>query len=147
VIRARERPAGEEGSFTFAMLIWVLLFLFLMTLVIDGSMEVSAKEQAANVADSIARNVADDVDVGDLRDDGKVTINNSNGLCLSGDVSRILGALPGNAGNLSVPAGDCQVNGNSVTVTVSITYTPLLWGSNVNASATAFATAVTGPTN
>jgi Flp pilus assembly protein TadG len=140
------RPAGEEGSFTFAVLIWVLIFFALMTVVVDGSMEISAKEQAANVADSIARNVANDISVGQLRSNGKVVINSDGGLCDEDDISKILSALGASAANISVAPGDCRVNnGNSVTVTVTLAYTPLLWGSEVNARATATAAAVTAP--
>ena len=67
---AQIRPGGEEGSFTFAVLIWVLMAFTLLTLVIDGGMSISAKEQAADVADAIARNVANDVNVGTLRSTG-----------------------------------------------------------------------------
>lgn len=144
---AGRRPQGEEGSFTFAVLIWVLIFFAMMTVVIDGSMEISAKEQAANVADSIARNVANDINVAQLRANGKVVINSNGGLCNTNDVKAIISALGTSAANISVAPGDCHVtNGNSVTVTVTLAYTPLLWGSEVNARATATAAAVTAPT-
>ena len=73
-IPGRRRPEGEEGSFTFAVLIWMFIFFAFMTVVIDGSMEISQKEQAANIADSIARNVAGDVTASGL-DAGQIVIN------------------------------------------------------------------------
>lgn len=141
------RPEGEEGSFTFAVLMWMLIFFALMTVIIDGSMEISAQEQAANVADSIARSVANDINVGQLRQNGTVVINSDGGLCNRADITTILNALGASAANISVAPGDCSVkNGKTVTVTVTLAYTPLLWGSEVNARATATAAAVTAPT-
>ena len=143
---ADETPQGEEGSFTFAVLIWLLIFLVMMGLIIDGSMEISAQEDAANIADSIARNVANDVNTNDLRSNGTVTIVNDNGKCLKNDVTEITDALNGTAGNLPVNSFTCTVAGDSVTVTVTVDYSPLLGGKNVPATAKAIATAVTAPT-
>lgn len=141
------RPSGEEGSFTFAVLIWVLMAFTLMTLVIDGGMSISAKEQAADVADAIARNVANDVNIGTLRSTGEVELNNADGDCLEKDITRITDVSGLSSGTVSAPQDNCKVAGSSVTVTVSVVYSPLLWGSTVNTSATAYATAVTAPTN
>jgi hypothetical protein len=146
-IPGRRRPEGDEGSFTFAVLIWIFIFFVFMSVVIDGSMEISAKEQAANIADSIARNVADDINTAGLNS-GQIVINtvtvngNRTSACRPTDESAITGSYDMN--NIRVLA--CTVTGDSVTVTVGIAYTPLFMGTQGNATASATATAVNKPT-
>jgi hypothetical protein len=147
-ILRRRRPEGDEGSFTFAVLIWMFIFFAFMAIVIDGSMEISAKEQAADIADSIARNVAGDVTLDGLKA-GQIVINtaqvggNPTSDCLENDETAITGQYDMN--NIRVLA--CTVTGDSVTVTVSLAYTPLFLGTQGNATASATASAVNQPTN
>lgn len=153
----RRRPEGEEGSFTVAVVIWILIFLSLLTLIIDGSMEITADQRAANIADSIARNVANDINTAVLQKTGAVEIEDTAndadigtgtaGVCLQSDIDQVLGALPQDS-NVTVKPGNCTVNnGKTVTVIVTLAYTPLVWGSGATATASATAAAVTAPTN
>lgn len=146
---AEEDQQGEEGSFTFAVLVWLIIFLAMMGLIIDGSMAISAKQDASNIADAIARAAANDVVVGNLTTTGTVTVNSdpATGSCIQADVDRILNALQGTAGNLPVISDTCIVTGNTVTVTVTVDYHPLLGGTNAVAQAIAIATPVIQPTN
>ena len=153
------RPRGEEGSFTFAVLMWLLIAFALMTLVVDGSMRISETEQAANVADAVARNVANDLNQADLRA-GTVTIQTGpDNTCLASDIDPVLNAvLPSDWSTWHTPPVNldpaqglpsCTVDPvtNTVTATVTITYTQLLWSSTVSTSATAYASTVVAPTN
>ncbi|HEV2636169.1 MAG TPA: pilus assembly protein TadG-related protein [Actinocrinis sp.] len=140
----RSRPGGDGGSFTVAVVVWVLIFMALLVLIIDGSMEITANERAADVADSVARSVANDIILTGLTQTGAVMINsNPDGTCRVQDTDAIRLSLD----DPNVSIASCNVkNGNTVTVTVALAYSPLLWGKGVTAHATATAAAVTAPT-
>jgi Flp pilus assembly protein TadG len=111
--RDRERGSGAVFAIFFAMIV-----LALAGLVIDGGTALSMREQAANIAGEAARKVAGNLDQAALRD-GVIQIDTGSCTTLADQIT-----VAYEAGTVT----GCTVNGRDVTVTVQITYRPLLLG-------------------
>ena len=136
-VRARIRylraQDPERGSGAVFLIFFTLIVLIVAGLVVDGGNGLEMRQQAANEAGQAARKVAEDVSAAGLRA-GTITINA--GRCWS-DADQVLAAY----GQGTVTA--CTVSGRDVTVSVSITYHPILLGLlDPNLTFTARATAV-----
>jgi hypothetical protein len=129
-VRARIRylraQDPERGSGAVFLIFFTLIVLIVAGLVIDGGNGLEMRQQAANEAGQAARKVAEDVSAAGL----------NAGRCWS-DADQVLAAY----GQGTVTA--CTVSGRDVTVSVSITYHPILLGLlDANLTFTARATAV-----
>jgi Flp pilus assembly protein TadG len=111
--RDRERGSGAVFAIFAAMIV-----LTLAALVIDGGTALSMREQAAGIAAEAARKVAGNLDQAALRD-GVIQIDADSCTTLADEVTADYGA--------GAVTG-CTVDGRDVTVTVQITYRPLLLG-------------------
>ena len=111
--RRRERGSGAVFAIFFTMIILVLAGL-----VIDGGTALSMREQVADIAAEAARKVAGNIDQGALRA-GVIQIDAGSCTTLADQVTAAYGA-----GTVT----GCTVTGRDVTVTVEMTYRPLLLG-------------------
>lgn len=109
--RDRERGSGAVFAIFFTMIVLVLAGL-----VIDGGTALSMREQAANIAGEAARKVAGNVDQAALRG-GVIQIDPGSCTVLADQVTAAY-----RAGTVT----GCTVAGRDVTVTVQLTYRPLL---------------------
>lgn len=124
---------AERGSGAVFVVFFALVVLSIAALVIDGGNAITMRQQAANEAGEAARKVAGDVSVPDIRA-GTITIDADQ--CWK-DADQVISAY----GQGSVTA--CTVAGRDVTVTVAITYHPILLGIvELNLTFTARAVAV-----
>ena len=71
----RRRPSGENGAVAVLVLMLTPMLLALGGLVLDGGRAISARQQAANLAEQAARAGADTLDVSALRADGTNTLD------------------------------------------------------------------------
>ena len=115
VARARD---PEQGNGTLFMIFFVVIILAVAGLVIDGGNALEQRQQAENEAGQAARAVAGDISIAQLRA-GKIVINA--GQCYA-KADQVIAAY----GQGTVTA--CTVVGRNVTVSVSITYHPILLG-------------------
>lgn len=136
--RYRARRRDERGSVAFIVIMWSVVVVALAGLVIDGSLMISQKERAADLAAQAARAQAENLDSTKLRDSGQVQIDLSPGgdPCVlarqylaqntihNGVASLDTGATATGTGCALNPALP-QAN-NSVTVCVAVTYHTVL---------------------
>ena len=154
-LRARDRRRDESGSVAFIVVMWSLVVVALAGLVIDGSLMISQKERAADLASQAARAQAENVNLNLLRSSGKVEIELDapplapcalaqdylnqvslpNGDQAYLDTGAPAQADPGCALGAAQQAGDS----NTVTVCVAVTYNTVLV--DLHPIATACATA------
>jgi Flp pilus assembly protein TadG len=144
---ASARVRDERGSMSVVVVLWALVITMVAALVIDGGLAISQRERAADIADQAARAEAQNVDEGTLRDSGQAQI-------LPDDCGRALAYLATAAA--SVHYGKAAIDGcalsddapgNTVTVTVHLTYSPFvfdLFGGTITVTETGTATAATG---
>ena len=111
----RDPQAGSGALFAVFMTLVVML---MAGLVIDGGTALSMRQRASAIAGEAARKVAGDVDQGALRD-GTVRIDPASCTAQADQVTAAYGQ-----GTVT----DCAVTGRDVTVTVALTYRPLLLG-------------------
>lgn len=157
--RARERRRGESGSVAFIVVMWSLVVVALAGLVIDGSLMISQKERAADLASQAARAQAENVDLNALRSNGDVLIAPTTPACVlaqnylnqvslpNGDQAYLVQGEPadtdpGCAIESPQPNAGPQADGpdgTSVTVCVALTYNTVLV--DLHPVATACATA------
>jgi len=122
----------ERGSGAVFLIFFTLIVLIVAGLVIDGGNSLEMRQQAANEAGEAARKVAGDVSTADLRT-GTITINARR--CWA-DADQVVAVY----GQGTVTA--CTVAGRDVTVSVAISYHPILLGLiDANLTFTARATA------
>jgi Flp pilus assembly protein TadG len=112
--------------------VFALAVIFLLGLIVDGGMALNAKERAADIAGQAARAAADDINVGALRG-GAVQINALTACrpTASSLVSSYVAGIKGGVDHvLSATMNACTLSGGgqTATVTVQITTTPLLPG-------------------
>jgi hypothetical protein len=141
--RYRARRRDERGSVAFIVIMWSVVVVALAGLVIDGSLMISQKERAADLAAQAARAQAENLDSTKLRDSGQVQIDLSPGgdPCVlarqylaqntihNGVASLDTGATATGTGcALNPPPGMQNPNSpdNSVTVCVAVTYHTVL---------------------
>jgi hypothetical protein len=101
---------GESGMVTAFVVIFTLALLLMAGLVLDGGLTLAAKIQAIDDAQGAARAGAQAIDIPTYRATGQITLDPTEA---TADAQRYLA----NAGH----TGTIAVNGNQVTVTVSIT--------------------------
>lgn len=148
--RYRARRQDERGSVAFIVVMWSVVVVALAGLVIDGSLMISQKERAADLAAQAARAQAENLNPNVLRDSGQAQIELSAG----GDPCLLARQyLAGNTihdgvasldrGATATPGTGCALSAeapnNTVTVCVSVTYNTVLI--NLSPVATACATA------
>jgi Flp pilus assembly protein TadG len=138
---------------TVFVVLWSLVIVMVAGLVIDVGLAIAQRQRAADLADQAARAEAQNLSTVALRQSGGAEIMDDN--CqrattyLANAVSSIhygTAALDTSFGN-----GGCQLSaaapGNSVTVSVSLTYSPFvfdLFAGTVTVTETGTATAATG---
>jgi Flp pilus assembly protein TadG len=93
--------------------IFAVFVIALAGLVVDGGLTIHARQRAADIAESAARAAADDVDVGYLRQTGKVRIVASDEPC------RRARLLASKYPEVTGPIG-CGTSGRTARVTVQI---------------------------
>lgn len=141
-MRPRRRGGAdrEDGSATFIMIGWALVFWVLLSVVVDVGLGISQRQRAADLADQAARAEAQNLVPGTLYTHGAAVIGAD--ACAQAraylsdpdvrDTVRAGGRVKldtafGNEG----PGGSadgCRLGpGNSVTVSVDITYRPLVF--------------------
>jgi len=144
-LRARRGAKRDErGSFTIFVVLWSLVIVMVAALVIDVGLAISQRERAADLANQAARAEAQDLSTVVLRQSGGIQIQ---GGCAEADSYL-------NAAKSSIHYGTPAIEGctldaaaNSVTVTVSLTYTPFvfdLFSGTVTVTETGTATAAVG---
>ena len=107
--RARVSDA-ESGMVTAFVVIFTLALLLMAGLVLDGGLALAAKVQAIDDAQAAARAGAQAIDIPTYRASGQITLDPAQA---TADAERYLAAA-GHTGTVSV-------NGEQVTVTVTIT--------------------------
>jgi hypothetical protein len=162
--RARDRRRGESGSVAFIVVMWSLVVVALAGLVIDGSLMISQKERAADLASQAARAQAENVDQNALRTSGDVLIAPTTPACVlaqdylnqvslpngdqayldqgepdSRDPGCALSQSQNGNGGVGGAVGAAGPDGTSVTVCVALTYNTVLI--DLHPVATACATA------
>jgi Flp pilus assembly protein TadG len=151
--RARDRRRDERGSVAFIVVMWSIVVVALAGLVIDGSLMISQRERAADLAAQAARAQAENLDANLLRSQGKVVIAAPTPCTLaqqylnqvslpSGEKAYLDTGAPGTAGTGCALEGG-NVVGNSVEVCVAVPYNTVLIDLRpiATACATAHATA------
>ncbi|MFI0895848.1 pilus assembly protein TadG-related protein [Streptomyces sp. NPDC020983] len=132
LLRARLRAlrdacgrGDDQGSGAIALLIFALLFVTLAAFVVDGGRVLSTRERAADLAEQAARAAAQDIDVDALRSGANLgkTAPILYGNCMS-DITRFLTAAGLSADD--VRHASCRGNRRRVTVTVQVTFEPLV---------------------
>jgi len=108
-LRARG-GGGEDGMVTAFVVVFTLALLLMAGLVFDGGLTLAAKVQAIDDAQAAARAGAQAIDLSTYRATGQITLDPAQATT---DADNYLAA----AGH----TGTVQVNGDQVTVTVSIT--------------------------
>jgi len=126
-LRSR-RPAGQRGSFTFAVIFWALMAMMLAGLVVDGGLAISERQRAGDIAEQAARAGADDLDQNALRA-GNYLLDP--GACDQARAVVIASGLDGSAlicdpnGQLTLATGQVVP---TMTVHIRIQYSPILIG-------------------
>lgn len=150
--RWRERLAAREerGSVAFIVVMWSVVVLALAGLVIDGSLMISQKERAADLAAQAARAQAEDLNLAELRRTGltEIQLGPANDPCRIARNYLNQNTIQNGQASIDVTAPGtngvgCALSarrpGNSVTVCVSVTYQTLFI--DLSPVATACATA------
>lgn len=75
------RARGDRGTVAMFATIFAVFVLMLAGLLVDGGLEIHARQRAADIAEQAARAAADDVDVAYLRRTGKARIVASDEPC------------------------------------------------------------------
>lgn len=156
--RARDRRRDESGSVAFIVVMWSVVVVVLAGLVIDGSLMISQKERAADLASQAARAQAENLNQNVLRSTGKAVIELSPQPtpCLLAQQYLAQISLPGDEKayvdtNATVAPGGCALvpppvagDSNGVTVCVAVTYDTVLIDLKpvASACATAHATGI-----
>lgn len=150
-LRAPSRRGRERGTFSIAVVIWILMTLVLGAFVVDGGLSISERERAGDLAQEAARAVANFIDTNDLRNNQIVIDFNADGTCTQDEQSTVLGILEADGlqgTDLKYcgldPTGLSPVKTQVVLVTINVPYTQVLTGMfykgsvSVTASGTAY---------
>jgi hypothetical protein len=159
-LRAPARRGRERGTFSIAVVLWVLMTVVLGAFVVDGGLSISERERAGDLAQEAARAVANFLDTNALRN-GKIQIDfNPDGSCSQDEQNTVLQLLETDGlqdtdllfcGEDPNPGqGTAEADGQVVPVvmvTINVPYTPLFTGMfyKGNVSVTASATAYPEP--
>jgi Flp pilus assembly protein TadG len=154
VFHARpDRRRDERGSFTVFVVLWSLVIVMVAALVIDVGLSISQRERAADLANQAARAEAQDLNTDVLRQSGGAAIQidpdcaEAKDYLAASNVQYGTATIDGCALNPPVAGGPAIAPGNSVTVTVTLTYSPFvfdLFSGAVSVTETGTATAATG---
>src|SRR5579863_7734834 len=135
--RLRHRLRDEEGMVTAFVVIFTFALLLLAGLVIDGGLTLAARVQAIDEAQAAARAGAQAINLPLFRSTGQIVLDPSEA---TADAERYLAAT-GHSGTVTV-------NGNEVTVAVSINHATQILGiagiDQLSVSGTGSATAEQG---
>jgi Flp pilus assembly protein TadG len=140
------RPRGERGSFTFAVIFWALIAMMLAGFIVDGGLAITERQRAGDIAEQAARAGAEQLNLADLRVD-KITIYKTHAC----DQARAVATASGlTAGAITCgPWGTTKTSTGQVvptiTVSVKITYSPILLGMFYSKDVTAKASATAYP--
>ena len=138
---------------TVFVVLWSLVIVMVAALVIDVGLAISQRERAADLADQAARAEAQNLSTDSLRQTGGAVIQDDG--CLRAADYLTNAATSFHYGSAALTAGfgngGCEVvgntAGNSVTVSVSLTYSPFvfdLFSGSVTVTETGTAIAATG---
>ncbi len=145
---------------TVFVVLWSLVIVMVAALVIDVGLAISQRERAADLADQAARAEAQSLNTVALRQSGGAVIQDDD--CQRAQAYLAAAANSVHYGDASIDAGfgnegagggpdgcrlDGDVPGNSVTVSVHLTYSPFvfdLFSGTVTVTETGTATAATG---
>jgi Flp pilus assembly protein TadG len=108
--RLRAHRGREDGTVTAFVVVFTAALILMAGLVLDGGLTLAAKVQAINDAQAAARAGAQAIDLSTFRTTGQITLDPAQATT---DADNYLAA----AGH----TGTVEVNGDQVTVTVSIT--------------------------
>jgi hypothetical protein len=124
----------ESGAVSTFLAVLALALLAAVGLVTDGGRKVNALREASQLADNAARAGAQAVDLDTLRTDGDLVLLPDHAEQMARDYLAALGQS----------ATDVMVTGDTISVTVEITFNPLLLPTGpITVTATETATAVT----
>lgn len=121
--RSAADPRGDRGSVTLWIVIFSVAALALALLLADGGSLISAKERAADIAEQAARAAANDIEVGQLRNN-VVQIDQQTACQHAGS----LVAQYHTSQRMSAAMTGCDTQAQLATVTVSVTISPLIPG-------------------
>jgi Flp pilus assembly protein TadG len=140
------RPRGERGSFTFAVIFWALIAMMLAGFIVDGGLAITERQRAGDIAEQAARAGAEQLNLADLRVD-KITISLANACTQARAVATASGLT--NAAVTCGPIGQTTTSTGrvvpTITVRVTITYSPILLGMFYSGKLTAVASATAYP--
>ncbi|HEY3871519.1 MAG TPA: Tad domain-containing protein [Actinocrinis sp.] len=159
-LRAPARRGRERGTFSIAVVIWVLMTVVLGAFVVDGGLSISERERAGDLAQQAARAVANFLDTNDLRTGTIVIDFNADGSCNQDEQHTVLqlleadglqdtdllycGRNPADNGETTTMDNGVPVQVPDIMVTINVPYSPLFTGMfykgkvSVTASATAY---------
>ena len=152
-MKIRPRRRDERGSMTVFVVLWSLVIVIVAALVIDVGLAISQRERAADLADQAARAEAQNLSTASLRQTGAAVIQDDGCLRATDYLANAASSIHYGTAVLTTGFGNggCQVvgnaPGNSVTVSVSLTYSPFvfdLFSGTVTVTETGTATAATG---
>ena len=138
---------------TVFVVLWSLVIVAVAALVIDVGLAVSQRERAADLADQAARAEAQNLSSASLRQSGGAVIQDDGCLGATDYLANAATSIHYGTAVLNTGFGNggCEVvgnaPGNSVTVSVSLTYSPFvfdLFSGTVTVTETGTATAATG---
>jgi Flp pilus assembly protein TadG len=144
-LKAR-RPRGQRGSFTFAVVFWALIAMMLAGLVVDGGLSITERQRAGDIAEQAARAGAEDLDPNALRA-GRYQLLMPDA-CDRAAAVGVASGLPAGAvvcdgiGTVTLPTGQVMP---TITVKVTIPYTPILIGLVYSGTFVASTTATAHP--
>ncbi|MCC9309960.1 pilus assembly protein TadG-related protein [Kitasatospora sp. RB6PN24] len=119
--RLRRKPA-DKGSGAIALILAALLFMTIAGFVIDTGLAIHQRERAADTAEQAARYAADHINATSLRNGTGVSVDAQ---ACTANVEAFV--AESGYGSDDVSASHCTAaGGNSVSVTVRLTYKPLL---------------------
>ncbi len=140
------RPSGERGSFTFAVVFWALIAMVLAGFIVDGGLAITERQRAGDIAEQAARAGAEQLNPADLRLD-KITIDQTKACTQARAVATASGLT--NAAITCGPWGSTRTSTGqtvpTITVSVKITYSPILLGMFYSGNLTAVASATAYP--
>ena len=137
----------ERGSFTFIVVFWALMTMLLGGLVVDAGLAITERQRIGDIAEQAARAAADDLNQDQLRQ-GSYT--------LAGDFAAKCSAVVQASGlNPTSAITECQQTGTKtlttgqvvpvVTVSLTLTYNPILLSMFDSGTFTANASAIAYP--
>jgi Flp pilus assembly protein TadG len=128
--RRESREDRERGSATFIMIGWAVVLWVLFSVVVDVGLAISQREQAAALADQAARAEAQNLNLNNLRTSGALTIAQDGCARAGGYLVAVKNTHRGTATlhtAYGVQGNGCKWGpGNSVSVSVDLTYQPLV---------------------